>query len=108
MPPKIRQICGCDICIILKDVQIGFYIFRTRLVTYLQQKYVVRHTRNSIFITRIDAHYKYIVLPDGKCLCGTIKDAAQYITFLNIKLKNMVHIKCNLVFCGECPEYNIP
>ena len=43
--PKLRQICGCVICIITKDMHIDLNIFRTRLVTYLQQNSVGRHTR---------------------------------------------------------------
>ena len=36
MTTRLRQICGCDICIIPKDVHIDFDIFRTNIVTYLQ------------------------------------------------------------------------
>ena len=35
MPPKLRQICGCEICIIPKDMQIDLHIFRTIIVTDL-------------------------------------------------------------------------
>ena len=44
----------------------------------------------------------------GECLHATIKDAAQCITCLSIKPNNMIHIKCALGVCDECPEYNIP
>ena len=34
MYPKLRQICGCELCIIPKDIQIGLNIFITILVIY--------------------------------------------------------------------------
>ena len=36
MTPKLRQICGCELCIIPKDMQIYLNIFRTIIVTDLQ------------------------------------------------------------------------
>ena len=47
------------------------------------------------------------MFPDGECLHATIKYAAQCITCIHIKPRNMIHIKCDLGFCDECPEYNI-
>ena len=101
MTPKLRQICGFDICTIHKGINIDLNIFKTILVTNLQQKSVGRHTRNSLFSTTSNAHYKYKVFPDGGCLHGTIKYAAQYIP---IKPNNMIHIKCDLGFCDECTK----
>ena len=40
MTPKLHQICGCELCIITKDMHIGLNRFRKRLLTYLQQKSV--------------------------------------------------------------------
>ena len=37
MNPRLRQIIRCDICIILKDMQIDFNRFRTNLVKYLRK-----------------------------------------------------------------------
>ena len=34
--PRLRQICGCDICIVPNAMQIDLNIFITNLVTYLQ------------------------------------------------------------------------
>ena len=51
MTPKLRQICGCELCIITKYMQIYLNIPRTRLVTYLQNTSVEIHTHNSLFIT---------------------------------------------------------
>ena len=65
MTPELRQICGCEICVIQKDVNIDLNTFRTILVTYLQQTYVTRHTHNRLFITTSAAHYKDKVFPDG-------------------------------------------
>ena len=48
------------------------------------------------------------MFPDGEFLHDTIKDAAQCITYLPIKPNNMININCDLCFCYECPEYNIP
>ena len=42
--PNVCQICGREICIILKDIQIYLNIIRTILVTDLQQNYVGRNT----------------------------------------------------------------
>ena len=107
MATKLRQICECELCIITKDMQIDLNRFRTRLVTYLQKKYVGIHTCNSLFITKSDAHYKEKVFPDGEFLYAAIKYEAQCITCLSIKTNNMVNIKCALGFCDECPDYNL-
>ena len=85
-----------------------FNIFRTRLVTYLQHKSVGRHIRNSLFSTTSAAHYKDKVFLDGEFLHATIKYAAQCITYITNKPKNMIHIKCALGFCDEFPGYIIP
>ena len=60
--------------------------------------------RNSLFNKKTDTHYKDVVFPDGECLHATIQDAAQCITCLPIKPNNIIHIKCALGFCDECPE----
>ena len=73
MTPKLCQICGCELCINPKDIRIYLNRFQPRLVTYLQQKYVGRHKRNSLFFTTSDAHYKYKVFLDGECSYVTIK-----------------------------------
>ena len=80
------------------DIQIYFKRLKARLVIYLQQNYVGRHTRNSLFITKIDAHYKDKVFPYGEFLHARVKYVAQYITCLPIKPNIMIHIKCDLVF----------
>ena len=98
MATKLRKICGYEIFIITKDMNIDLNIFRTRLVTYLQQNYVGRHTCNSLFITTSAAHYKDKLFPDGKCLHATIKYSDRCITCIPIKPKNMIHIKCALNF----------
>ena len=104
MTPKLRHICGCEICIIPKDIQIYLNRFIPKLVTDLQQNYAPRHTCNSLFRTKIAAHYKGDFFLGGGCLHATIKDVAQCITCLPIKRKNMIHIKCDLGFCDEFPE----
>ena len=47
------------------------------------------------------------MFPHGECLHATIKYAAQCITCIHIKPRNIIHIKCDVGFCYECPEYNI-
>ena len=98
MTAKLRQICGCEICIIPNDMKLNLNIFRKILVIDLQQKYVGRHTCNSLFITTSVEYYKDKVFPDGECLHATIKNAAQFITCLTIKPNNIINIKCDLVF----------
>ena len=85
-------------------MQIDLNGFMTRLIIYLQQKYVVIHTQNILFSTTRDAHYKDTVFPDDEVLHATIKDADQCITCIPIKPKNMIHINCDLGFCDECLE----
>ena len=101
MTPKLRQICGCELFIITKDMKIDLNRPITKIVTYLQHKYVDRHTQNSLSSTNSAAHYKYIVSPYVKGLHATIKYASQCITFLSIKIDNMINIKCDLGFCDE-------
>ena len=101
MTPKFCQICGCEICIIPKDMQIDLNIFRIIIITYLQQKSVGRHTWNSLFITTSDPHYKDKVFPDCECLHATIKYTTQCITCLPNKPNHMININFTLVFCDE-------
>ena len=70
--PRLRQICGCEIFIIPKDVQIDLNRFIKNIVIDLQQKYVGRQTCNSEFSTISAANYKYKLFPDGGCLHATI------------------------------------
>ena len=42
MTPRLRQIYGCEICIIPKDIHIDLNILRTKLVSDLQHWYVGR------------------------------------------------------------------
>ena len=108
MTSKLHQICGCEIYIIPKYMKIYLNRSRTRIVTDLQQKYVGRHTYNSLFLTTRDAYYKDRVFPYGGVLHATIKYEAQCTTCIPIKPKNMINIKCNLGFYDECRRYIIP
>ena len=104
MTIKLRQICGCEICIIPKYIQIYLNRSRNRLVKYLQHKYVCIHTHNRLFSTKSDECYKDKAFTDGEFLHATIKYAAQCITCLPIKPKNMINIKCDLGLCDRCLE----
>ena len=42
MTPRLCQIYGCEICIMTKDIHIDLNILRTKLVSDLQQNYVMR------------------------------------------------------------------
>ena len=77
---RLRQICGCDIYIIPKYIQIDLNIIISNLATNLQQKYIGRHTCNSVFSTKSDAHYKEEVFPDVDFLHAAIKYAAHCIS----------------------------
>ena len=79
-------------------------IFRTILVTDLQNNYVERHTRNSLFSNKSAANYKENVFPDGDFLYTTIKYGAQFISCTSIKPNIMIRTMCVLGFCDECPE----
>ena len=81
---------------------------RKKLVSDLQHKYVVRHTQNSTFSTRISEKYKEKVFLNVECLHATIKDAAKCISCTTIKLKNIINMNCDLGFCYECPKQIIP
>ena len=99
--PELRQICGCEICVIPKDIHFYLNKFRTRPVTYLQHNYVGRHTRFFLFSTISTAHYKDIVFPDIEYLNATIKYAAHCITCLPIKPDNIIHIECDSIYLNE-------
>ena len=73
MNPRLRQICGYELCIITKDIHIDVNIFRTNIVTDLQQKYVGIYTTNSVYSTTSAAYYKDKVFSDGVFLHATIK-----------------------------------
>ena len=63
--PKLCHICGCELCVIPKDVKIDLNRYRRRLVTVLQKKSVGIHTDNILFISTSDVDYKVTVFPDG-------------------------------------------
>ena len=106
--PRLRQICGCESCTILKDMQIDINISRKNIVTELKHKPVGRHTFISIFYTTGDSHYKEKVFPDGQLLHVTIKDAAQCISCTPIKPNNIIYMKWALGFFDEFIDYIIP
>ena len=108
MTPRLHQICGCELCIIPKDIPTHLNRFRTRIVTDLQYKFVGRHTCNSAFITTSNTHYKEKRFADGGFLHATIKDAAQCISCTPFKTKNVICINCALGFYENWPEYIIP
>ena len=97
MTPRLIQICGYELCIIPKDMQVVLNRLITKIVTDLQHKSVGRHTRNSLFITTSAAHYKEKLFPYGEFLHDTIKDAAQYISCNNIQPKNTIIMKCDFL-----------
>ena len=98
MTPRLLQICGCDICITPKDMQIYLNIFRNNLVSELQHKSVGRHTRTISYRTKSVAQYKDKMFTDGECLHDVIKYAAQLISCTPIKAKNIINMKCALSF----------
>ena len=51
--PNLRHICGCELCIIPKDVTIDLNVFIKRLVKDLQKKYVVYLVLQILHITEI-------------------------------------------------------
>ena len=59
MNHNLRQICGCELCIITKVMLIGLNIFKTELVSDLQHRYVGIHMFKTSFSTKSAAHYKY-------------------------------------------------
>ena len=65
------------------------------------------HTHNSVHSTISASHYKDRVFPDVECLDATIKYKTQCISYTTIKPDNIIHMKCALVFCDECPKYII-
>ena len=85
MTPILRQVRGCDICMIPKDVHIDLNIFRTKIVSYLQNKSIGRHTRNSVFSTLITENYKKKVFPDSEfyMLISNMHLSAYHVLLLN-------------------------
>ena len=104
MTPKLCQIFGCELCVITKYMLVGLNIFRTKIGIYLQQKYAMRHTGNSLFGTTSAAHYKDKLFTDDEFLHATIKDTDQCITCLPIKPNKMTYIKCDLDFRDAFPN----
>ena len=98
MTPKLHQICGCEICIIPKDMQIYLNRCITKLQIHVQQKSVIIHKHNSAFSTTSSAHYNEKVFPYGEFLHATIIYVAQSIRCTLIKPKNIIHMKCYLGF----------
>ena len=77
MIPELRQTCKCEIFLVCKYIHIYVKVSITKIVSYLKQKYVVRHILNSKFSTTCYAHYKDKNFPCDECLHAIIKDSAQ-------------------------------
>ena len=107
MNPILRQICGCEICIIPKAMQVDLNRFRTKRVSYSQHKCVGIHTQNNAYSNTSYSYYKEKLFPGGDCLHDNIKYADQYISFTHIKPENIINMKCDLYFCGEYHKYII-
>ena len=107
MNPRLRQIYIFKYCITAKDMDIGFNRFRTNLVETFQQKYVCRHTFNSVYSTTSASHCKDKVFPYSECLHANIEDEDQCISVTPIKPKNIIHTNCDLGSCCECNKYSI-
>ena len=77
MTPILRQICGCELCIITKDIHIDLNRFRTNIVSDLQQESFGTHEHKISYINTSDSHYNSKVFLDGECLHASIKYIAQ-------------------------------
>ena len=97
MTPVLCQICGCEICIIPKDIYIYLNGFITNLVIYLQHNYVGRHTHKSVFSTTSTEYYKQKLFPGGEILHAAIKDVAHCISCTPVKPNNIMHINFDSV-----------
>ena len=58
MNPRLRQICGCEIFTIPKNIYIDLNIFKRNFVSDLKQKPVVRNTHTSVYSTTSSEHNK--------------------------------------------------
>ena len=58
MTPRLRQIFGCELCIIYKDMKICLNIYILKLASDLQQTSVGRGTKNSNYIPTSAENYK--------------------------------------------------
>ena len=58
MTPWLLHICVCEILLITKDTRIYLNIFKTKVLTDLQHKYVGIHLQNSGYSTTSATHYK--------------------------------------------------
>ena len=96
MIPELRQTCKCEIFLVCKYIHIYVKVSITKILSYLKQKYVVRHILNSKFSTTCYAHYKDKEFQDGGFLHVTIKDAYQCRSCTPIKPKIIIHMNFSL------------
>ena len=79
-------------------MQLVLNIFRTKLVSNLQQKYVGIYIQNSELSNKSAAHYNDKMFPDDKFLYATINDGSHCTLCNPIKPRNIIHIKLDLGF----------
>ena len=70
--PRLRHICGFELCIILKDTKISLNRFRTEILSDLYYKSVGRHTNNITYSNTGYAYYKDKVFLYGEFSHATI------------------------------------
>ena len=108
MTPRLLHICGCEICIIPKYNNISLNKFRQKLVTFLKCISVGRHTHNIAYSNTRVLYYNDKVFPVGECLHDTNKDVYKSSVCYPIKPKNIIHMKCDLLFFDKFTKWIIP
>ena len=108
MTPRLREICGCEKCIIPKALHKVLLKFRTNHLKHLQTLVEQSRTRNQQQIQQRLTMYQNQAFPNDEPLHATLKQAAAVICCPAPNDKNIIKMHCALRFCDNCPQYNIP
>jgi hypothetical protein len=113
LPPQVRtmtkkhkQMCGCEICIIMRQQQMSLNAYRLALLKRLEKEAseFEDDERRQIATSRAE-QYRNAMYPNGAHLHAKPKDALISIMCPNVDGFDVPHLSCILSECENCPKY---
>jgi hypothetical protein len=113
LPPQVRsmtkrhkQMCGCEVCIIVRQQQMSLNAYRLSLLRRLEKEASEFPDEASKQIATVRAEeYRSTILPNGTHLHSKPKDALISIMCPNVQGFDVPHMNCILRECKYCPKY---
>ena len=113
LPPQVRsmtkrckQMCGCEVCIIIQQQQMLLNAYRLSLIRQLDEEALEYPDKARKQIAMVRAQdYRNTIFPNGTHLHSKPTDALISIMCPNVKVFDVPHMDCTLRECTHCPKY---